>query len=143
MDKYGKAALEFAQWLKANHPTIYRGALRRASDGTLGNAKGGGIFSGDFWKKFGTAAVGLGTTYLTLKAQRDAMKINLERAKQGQPPIDTAAVAPVVRTQVQVEPEVVREITQSATAVAREGIDKTLLIGGAVAVGALLLLANR
>lgn len=120
-----QSRIDFAQWLKNEHPAIFQRAVKIASQGeTLGAL---GAETGGFWSKFSTAALGLGTTYLALKNQRDAMKINLERAQQGQPPIDVATSAPVVRTQVDMSPE----LTQKLVSTAGAGINKTLLLAGA------------
>ena len=119
-----QARIDFAQWLKNNHPVIFEKAIAIASNsenglGALGAENG-------FWSKFTTAALGLGTTYLALKNQRDAMKINLERAQQGQPPIDMATSAPVVRTQVDMSPELTTRLVSGVGA----GLQTPLIIAG-------------
>jgi len=127
-----QARLQFADWLKTNHPELFLQAVAIAAKQTetlqgLG-AHGDAVTSGGgFWSKFTKAAAGLGTTYLALKNQRDAMRINLERAKAGQPPIDMATSAPVVRTQVDLSPELTNRLVSSAG----EGINKMLLFGAA------------
>jgi hypothetical protein len=125
-----QSRLDFAQWLKNEHPAIFQRAIKIASQGeTLGAL---GAETGGFWSKFTTAAMGLGTTYLALKNQRDAMKINLERAQQGQPPIDIATTAPVVRTQIDMSPELTNKLVSTAGA----GINKTLMLAGAALLAA-------
>jgi len=89
-----------------------------------------------FWSKFAEGALAAGTTYLTLKNQRDAMKINLERAQIGQPPIDMATSAPVIRTVVEVEPATARALASDVGA----GINKTMLVVGGVALVAMFFL---
>lgn len=118
-----QARIDFAKWLKSEHPAIFARALKVAANSTL---SGLGATEG-FWSKFTKAAAGLGTTYLALKNQRDAMKINLQRAQDGQPPIDVATSAPAIRTQVDLSPE----LTQQLVATAGTGINKTLLLAGA------------
>lgn len=125
-----QSRIDFAKWLKSEHPDIFTRAVSAAAQSEL---SGLGETEG-FWSKFTKAAAGLGTTYLALKNQRDAMKINLERAQQGQPPIDVATSAPVVRTQVDLSPE----LTQRLVSTAGEGINKTLLLAGAGVVAFLL-----
>lgn len=58
-----------------------------------------------WWQKLLTQG---GTAYLTLKAQRDLQKINLQRAKQGQAPITAAeaGTAPTVAVQHELPAEV-------------------------------------
>ena len=124
-----QSRIDFAQWLKNEHPAIFTRAVKAANtNGTLG-ALGEGE---SFWSKFTKAAAGLGTTYLALKNQRDVMKINLARAQQGQPPIDAATSAPVVRTQVDMSPELTNKLVSTAGA----GINKTLLLAGAAILAA-------
>ena len=122
-----QARLQFADWLKTNHPEIFRKAVAIAENSTATlESLGEQDIKPSFWSKFTTAAIGLGTTYLSLKNQRDAMKINLERAKSGMPPIDMATSAPVVRTQVDLSPE----LTGRLLSTAGEGISKTMLYAG-------------
>jgi len=130
------ARLQFADWLKTNHPELFRKAVAIAEQKTSTLEGLGEKDSGGFWTRFSTAAVGLGTTYLALKNQRDAMKINLQRAQSGLPPIDVATSAPVVKTQVDLSPE----LTNRLVSTAGEGINKTLLLLGAAGVAAFLFL---
>lgn len=41
-------------------------------------------------------------TYIQYQAQRDIMKMQLDRARQGLPPLDTSQIAPTVRVQAEV-----------------------------------------
>ena len=131
---HGQARLQFADWLKTNHPALFERAIAIAENATnngLGQTEAEPTQS--FWEKFQAAAMGLGTTYLTLKNQRDAMKINLARAEAGQPPIDMATSAPIVRTQVDLSPE----LTQRLVSTAGEGMQKMLI---PLAIGAVALI---
>lgn len=135
------ARVQFADWLKKTHPEIFKRAVKIAESGNqLGlmgpPANGGG---NGFWSKFSKAAAGLGTTYLALKNQRDMMKLNLERARQGQPPIDPATAAPVVRTQVDVSPE----LTERLVAGAGRGLNTTLLFAGAAVLLVVLMMGRK
>ena len=116
-----QARIQFADWLKRMDPALFAAAIAKASEGTLGAEE-----TQSFWQKFTTAAMGLGTTYLALRNQKEAMKINLERAKAGQPPIDMASSAPIVRTQVDVSPALAQRLISTAG----EGINKTLIYAG-------------
>lgn len=136
-----EARLQFADWLKTNHPALFRQAIQIAEKETApasGLGTGDTKSGGSFWNKFAQAAAGLGTTYLALKNQSDAMKINLQRAQAGQPPIDVATSAPVVRTQVDLSPE----LTNRLVSTAGEGINKTLLMAGA-GIAAFLFMRKR
>jgi hypothetical protein len=133
-----QSQVEFAQWLKNNHPALFERAISIASNST--NALNGlGAENGEsFWSKFTTAALGLGTTYLALKNQRDAMKLNLERAKTGLPPIDMATSAPVVRTQIDMSPELTSRLVSNVG-----GALQTPLILAGVALVALLFFMRK
>jgi len=120
-----QARIDFAKWLKSEHPELFARATKIAAGG--GETLGALGETDSFWSRFTKAAAGLGTTYLALKNQRDAMRINLERAKAGQPPIDVATSAPVVRTQVELSPQMRAQLASTAG----EGINKTLLLVGA------------
>lgn len=126
-----QARIHFADWLKATHPGIFERAVAAAEQSTQTLEGLGEEPAKSFWEKFTETAVALGTTYLTLKNQRDAMKINLERARTGQPPIDIATTAPVIRTQVDVSPELQDRLISTAG----EGINKILLYGGIALLG--------
>jgi hypothetical protein len=128
-----QARIDFAQWLKNTHPQIFKRAVAIAENSTATlEGLGEETASEGFWSKFTKAAAGLGTTYLALKNQRDVMRINLARAQQGQPPIDAATSAPVVRTQVDMSPELTNRLVSTAGA----GINKTLLLAGAAILAA-------
>jgi len=131
-----QSRVDFAKWLKSEHPALFDRAVRIASNNQQG--LGAVNSSPSFWSKFSKAAMGLGTTFLALKNQRDAMKINLARAQQGQPPIDASTSAPIVRTQVDISPELRKQLTSTAG----EGINKTLLLVGA-GVAAFLLIYSK
>jgi hypothetical protein len=133
-----EARVQFADWLKREHPEIFKRAVAIAEKQT--QALGAlGAEGESFWSKFTKAAAGLGTTYLALKNQRDMMRLNLERARQGQPPLDVATSAPVVRTQVDVSPE----LTERLVSTAGEGLNKTLLLAGAAVVAVLVFMRKK
>ena len=109
-----KARLQFADWLKENHPEIFRRAIGVAVDATDNAANRNASLRGlgeeetatpSFWERFSTAAIGIGSTYLSLKNEKEAMKITLARPQAGMPPINASTSEPVVRTQVDFSPE--------------------------------------
>ena len=137
-----RAQLQFLTWVRNRYPELYAAAIAKAEGNK--NAQLGLVApetevpTESFWSKVGGALTGLGTTYLTLKNQRDAMKLNLARAEQGLPPVDAGVTAPVVRTEIDLPPDVVSKMTQSAGM----QVNKMLLFGGA-AIIAIMLFMNR
>lgn len=129
------ARLQFIAWLQENAPDLYREAVKRATSGGMAGLGADDTTTTEakpsLWERITTAITGLAGA----KAQYDLVQLNLDRAKAGQPPIDPAAVAPVVRTQVAITPEMAAELKQGAFTIGKN----TLLIGAA-ALGAYFLL---
>jgi len=137
-----KSAVEFANWLKKEHPALYRRAASAADSAAsekaaplVGNSRAGlGETDSGWFSSFIGAAATLGGTYLNLKNQRDQLKINLQRAQVGQPPIDVAGT-PILTTRVELPAGTVEKITQSAGM----NINK-ILIFAALGIGAFFVL---
>lgn len=140
----GFARIQFVDWLKENFPDLARAAISHAENGSvltngLGQMGPPAPSGGSFWQKLAAGATALGTTYLALKNQREALRINLERAKQGQPPIDMGAAAPVIKTQVDIDPALARRLVSDAGA----GLNRTLLMVGGLALAAMLFMGRK
>lgn len=131
-----RARMQFLTWVKDNFPDLYNVAIEKANVSEQAQMLAGlGQNDQEPWyKKVASTLLAAGTTYLALKAQRDAMKINLARAEQGLPPIDTADIAPVIRTQIDLDPEVIEKITGTAGV----QVNKMLLFGAAAVVAIML-----
>lgn len=133
-----KARLMFATWVKKRHPALYEKAFKETvatEVSGIGEAQETGK---SFWQKVTESLTSLGTGYLTYKNQKDMLELNIKRAEQGLPPLDAGATAPVVRTQIDVEPEIADRLSAGIGA----GLQKSLLIGGA-ALAAILLLKKK
>ena len=65
--------------------------------------------------------------------------MNIERAKLGQPPIDAATAAPVVRTQVEIDPALARDLASNVGS----SINRNMLILGAGALVVVFLLMRK
>lgn len=107
-----RAQLAFVTWLKQTHPAVYADAVGMSAerDGTVSglfDSLVSGISKIDFGK-LADGAMKAGTGLLALKSQKNILKLNLDRAKQGLPPLDAAEYgqAPVIRTQIELEPEI-------------------------------------
>ena len=119
-----QARIQFLAWLQQNHPALASAAIEYADKPD--NLAGLGAEE-SWWQKLTSGAVALGTTYLALKNQRDVMKMNLARAEQGLPPLDVASTAPVVRTQIEMDPALASKIGGSIGS----GLNTTMLMVGA------------
>lgn len=138
-----QARIQFADWMQKTYPDLWNAAIRTAENetGQLGQVgpPAPEKAEGSFWEKVSGALTGLGTTYLTLKNQRDAMQLNLTRAQQGLPPLDVATSAPVVRTQVDIDPALANRLASNLGS----SMTRNMMIIGGVALAAILLLKKR
>lgn len=91
------------------------------------------------WEKLLDGAIAGGTAYLSLKNQKDMLALNIERAKAGLPPLDAAATAPVIRTEVSLDPALARDLLSDVGS----SINRNLLIAAAVGLVALLFFMRR
>ena len=152
-----RGQMMFLTWVNENYPDLYQAVLNRvasqqvasqhvarriarrnkrrvaqrvAARNGLGQTVGppaAEIVDTSWWAKAAGAFTALGTTYLGLKNQRDVLKINLERAKQGLPPISNEDLtAPIVQTRVDLSPEVMQQLTAGAGL----QINKVLMFAG-------------
>lgn len=136
MNATAKARAAFITWLRNTNPEAYASAMRQAtSPQTLGATDPATASTGFDWKKFVEAATAATTAVFQTRAQKDMLKINIERAKAGLPPMDTSFAAPVIRTQFDVTPEIAQSLQQSAQA----GMMNIALFGGAALVAFMLL----
>ena len=133
--------------MNRNFPDLWNAAVRTAENESgnadqlngLGQEAGPPAPTQSFWEKVGGALTGLGTTYLSLKNQRDAMAINLERAKQGLPPLDVATSAPVIRTQVDIDPQLANRLASNLGS----SMTRNMMIIGAVVLAFLFIQKKR
>jgi hypothetical protein len=156
--------VQFADWLKRKLPEVYAVAEQSAQGQMeLLKAKAAGVSTGNqlgfldwdvvgmaepvttatteksTWQKFLDGAITAGTSYLTLKNQRDMLELNIERAKAGQPPLDAATTAPVIRTQVDIDPTLARSLASDVGA----GINRNMMIFGGLALVVLFFMMRK
>ena len=67
------------------------------------------------------------------------MKLNLARAEQGLPPIDPGLAAPTIRTVIDIDPSLARNLASNIGS----GLNRTLLIGGAVILAIVLFTGRK
>lgn len=161
--------VQFAAWLQEKMPEVWAVAeqaaknqserLKATQAGVYGGAQLGGFM--DFftapvqtvkdattatttaikstWEKLLDGAIAGGTAYLTYQNQKDMLALNIERAKAGLPPLDAAATAPVIRTVIDMEPELAREITGNIGS----SINRNMMVFGGLALVALIFFGMR
>jgi hypothetical protein len=141
-----RARFQCATWIKATNPELYQAALNHAeswrkkwaaAQGDPGTLSGLGADSepSSFWAKFSEGLTSLATGVLAYKTQKQILEANIDRANQGLPPIDMAAGAPVVKTQIDLSPEVAARLQETGL----EAVKKVLLYGGLAVAGIFLL----
>ena len=136
-----RAQLQFLTWLKNTHPTVMDRALQatRRQSGAPGlgaysrspyrnqveGAPGmsgfmdsiiGGISHLDF-SKLTDNVMKAGTGLLAYSSQKKLLKLNLDRAKRGLPPLDASEYgqAPVIRSQIDLDPELADGLARGFT----------------------------
>jgi hypothetical protein len=120
------ARATFLAWLRENHADLYARAMR---DATAPQLSGFLDSLTDTFKKITDSVPKLAETYVNTRAQIDAIKLNIERAKAGMYPIDPKTGQPYSSGQpAQVEMAIARE----------SGMNPMLLLGGAVILFLLL-----
>ncbi len=82
------------------------------------------------WEKIIDGVVTVGTGLVGLKAQEKLLELNIERAKAGLPPLDSVAAAPVIRTQVELDPALARDIVSNVGGT----ITKNMMLFGGIAL---------
>lgn len=140
-----RAQVSFVHWLKTERPEVYRRAvdqlgpppssvalaglglvtmdptwLQQTGSQSSSSSSGGGWFGG-----LTTALTQLGTAYLGVRAQDQLIKLNIERARNGQEPLTAAqsGVQPTVGVDVRASPGIL--------AAGAAGLGLPLLLGGA------------
>ncbi len=126
-----RATMQFVSWLRKFHPEMHAAVMQRMG-GREAPPNGALNQLGEAWNMLGQidpfGGVGVPTTtttdtdkpwytdildfakeavpaYLAYDAQKDLMDLNMERARQGLPPIDPGLTAPQVTLQHQLPPE--------------------------------------
>lgn len=121
---------EFARWVKQNDPFLYQVAVERYKMET-GESGLAGI--GDFFNSVINTVKEVAPSIVNLQSQKKILDIQLKRAEQNLPPLDTTQYSPVVRIAPEITPETQRAAQEIATQTMTGGIKQlmpVLLIGG-------------
>lgn len=131
------ARAQFVTWLKNTHPDLWQGIMQSELGGLGVHEAPEAVPERSMWEKIIDGATKVGSTYLQYEAQRKILKMNIERAQQGLPPLDPSIIGatPVIRTEIDISPEMAAGLKQKLGM----GIGTIALIGA----GVLLLLFMR
>lgn len=97
---HSQAHQAFLAMLAQKRPQIYQAVLQRLKDrglAGLGETVDTTVSEPGYFDKFMQTIQTIVPTYLGYQMSKDLYSLNLERAKQGLPPIDSASVAPQVQ----------------------------------------------
>lgn len=100
------AAQKFIAWVRTAHPKLYAAAERRANaPRTLGalskeEAKAGTTTTPGAFDRIVTAITSLAPQIVQARAQRDVLEVQLERMRQGLPPLSATQYAPGLQLSV-------------------------------------------
>lgn len=148
------ARAQFLTWLKNTHPAVFQHGLKVAERAKASFVKQTGdpaALSGlgwtvgetgaavaepkSWWQSMAEGITQAGTAYLAFRGQKAAIEANMRRVDQGLPPLDYSPyMAPTVRTQVAVSPEILARLKET-------GADtmKMLAVGGLAVAGFMLI----
>lgn len=89
-------ARKYIAWLKKAHPRVATAAIREVERDAMM-----GLGEGSFIDKLTQAVEKVGPALVNVKAQRDLLKVQTERARQGLPPLDASQLSPTMRVAVE------------------------------------------
>ena len=120
---------QFVTWLQNKHPELWNAILTKSE---LGQAETTAQKK-SFWDKIMDTVTTIGPAYLQYEAQRKMLKLNIERAQQGLPPLDpdVYGAVPTIRTEVDISPEIAGRLKEGIMGI---GMNTLLLVGAGLAV---------
>lgn len=128
----------FARWVQANDPFLFEVAKARYDLEQGENLAG---FS-DFFTSLTDTVKNVAPSLINLQSQKKILDIQLKRANQGLPPLDTAQYSPVIRVAPEITPETQRAAQQIAQQTVATGAQKMIvpmaLLGGGIMLAVLL-----
>lgn len=128
------AAEKFLAWVSAMHPKLFDAALKRANaraSSTLGQVDAKAASEPGPLDRLLTTIQTLAPVYLQAKAQKELLDVQMDRARQGLPPLDPRQYAPAVN--LSVDPNLMTDVGERM---------RPLLIYGGIALGAVFLLSQ-
>lgn len=130
----------FIQWIKKNDPFLYKIAETRYK---LQNPGMSGI--ADFFTSLVSTVKDVAPAVINMAAQRKVINLQIERAKQGLPPLDTAQYSPTIKVSPELTPETEAAAQRVAIETVKQGIGemKIPLLAIAGLLGAFLFMSRR
>lgn len=123
-----QSKIAFAKWLQKNDPFLFRVAVARAKQEKAKKANLHGIsdmFSGINWADLSKTVVDTvqktAPSLIQFKTQAKLLKLNMERAKSGLPPVNSSDYAPTVK----IAPEITPESEAAINRMAQQAVNTT------------------
>ena len=129
---------QFVSWLKREMPKVWALAKARVGEAPAGLSGLGQNETETWWQKLTGTVANIGQSVLAYQTQKELLDIQLKRAEQGLPPIETAQYQPTVR--VGVDPETARYAVEYAGETIGEKLGPLLWI---IPAGLVLLFVMR
>lgn len=96
------AQQQFVEWVRVNQPTLYEATIARIGVGESDQKT--------WWQSFVGAAKELVPVVVSARSQKRLLDVQMKRAQRGLPPLNTAQIAPTVRVQAGLTPEIKKMI---------------------------------
>lgn len=127
------AQKQFEKWVSNNDPFLYEIALKKYE---LENKElAGGV--GDFFSSLVDTVKKVAPTIITYKGQKKILDVQIQRAKNGLPPLQADQYTPTVKVQAELTPENERAAQRIAINTAKEGVKdmQKYFFGGLLLLG--------
>jgi len=137
----------FVQMIKRTHPRLYAIAKARIGEppagmGGLGQEKTVATAdSGTWFSRLTDTLSTLAPSYLQYKSQKELLEIQLERAQQGLPPLETTQYAPAV--QIGLDPAQTRAAISEAGAAAGDFLRQPMVLAAGAGLVLLVMMRRR
>ncbi len=135
----GDTQTEFLAWLKSFSPKLYNKIESKS------HLHGFGSDIASVFNSTLNDIKQLAPVYLQTRAQKQILDVQVARAKQGLPPLQTSQLAPTVKVQASISPANMRTLTTQAGRSISTGLGnlKMPLIIGAGIIGAVMFMRKR
>jgi hypothetical protein len=142
-----RAKKQFAVWLKRNDPFLYRVAEKRFNlikrrSGQLSGPLD--FLNKDFFSTIADTVKTVAPSIFQIQSQKKILDVQLERARQGLPPLQTSEYAPTIKVAAEITPEMEAAANRVAVQSVREAMpsmERWFFV--AIGVGAYLMLKKK